>query len=108
MDVPQIIYSTDTHTVFQVEPVSAVTGEPLSLVGAVACTARFALATGGPGGPGTSGTGVGTISATANYKPSVADLAQAPGIYDVQVSVQFADGSNWPLVPFQIDLRAAL
>lgn len=102
------VFSNDTRTTWQISPVtdsnSAVPGTLISLEGATGAVVRFLP----ENLPAFTGTGTATIgSTTVNYKPSVADLA-IPGPTEVQVSVQFTDGTLLPLQPLKFALYPAI
>ena len=102
--MPITVYTTDTHTVWQITPVtdsnSASPGTPISLTGATTATVRFVP----QGRPAYSGQGTATMGVSAvNYKPAPADLQPTPRA-EVQVTVVYSDGTELPLQPliFQI------
>lgn len=109
-----IVWSTDDHTTWLIEPLydefSATPGLPVPLAGAVSCTARFQLAT-AAAGTGVTGTGSGAIAAPyVSYKPSVADLNPVAGfgLYIVQISIVYSDASVQPLKGYLVNILEAV
>ena len=106
--MPYTIYSSDSHTVLAVSPVtdsnSAVPGTPISLTGATTAEVRFSP----QGRPAYTGQGTVTMGTSAvNYKPAAADL-QPSGRVEVQVSITYSDGSVLPLQPILLQILEAL
>lgn len=109
------LFSTDTHTVLQLTPVtdqdSAVPGTPVSLTGAISATTRWQLAPpAGVAGSGVTGTGTATIAAPyVNYKPSVADLNPPTfGVYELQLTIVYSDGSELPCQSTTVQIVQAI
>ena len=106
--MPITVFTTDTHTLWQISPVtdsnSASPGSPISLTGATTAVVRFAP----QGRPSYTGQGTVTMATgSVNYHPAPADLQPSARV-EVQVSVTYADGSVLPLQPLVYQIVEAL
>ncbi len=101
-------WSSDTHTAWSITPIadqhSANPGSLIDMTGASGATIRIQV----QDYPAFTGAGVATIvSGTVQYKPATTDLA-TPGSAQVQVNIEFTDGSLLPAQPVQFEFYPAL
>jgi hypothetical protein len=101
-------WSSDTHTAWSITPLadqnSANPGSPIDMTGASGATVRIQV----ENYPAFTGSGVATIvSSKVQYKPAPTDLAK-PGSAQVQVNIEFSDGSILPAQPVSFEFYPAL
>lgn len=102
------MFSTDDHTAWLITPIadqnSANPGTPIDMTGASGATVRIQV----ENYPAFTGAGVATIvSSKVQYKPASSDLAK-PGSAQVQVNIEFSDGSILPAQPVSFEFYPAL
>ena len=102
------LFSNDTHSILVITPIadqnSANPGSPIDMTGASGATVRIQV----ENYPAFTGAGTASIvSSKVQYKPAPTDLAK-PGAAQVQINIEFSDGSILPAQPVSFEFYPAL